>query len=242
MTLHRPVTRLRVMFSVASQHGSSVHGWPADRWPAAAPVRHDEQALVRALRAHEEHAFAALVRRHHASMIRVARLYVADRALAEEVAQETWLAVFSEIDDFQERCSLRTWIYRILVNRARSRGQREHRIVPFCTLESASRPTVEPSQFRDGAWCNPPRPWHDPERRLLTLEVREALRTALGELPERQRAVVTLRDVHGLTPEEVCTVLEINAGNQRVLLHRGRARLRQLLEDYHRPSVEALPT
>src|SRR3954453_9385016 len=107
MTPPRPLRRLKVMFSVASQHSSSVHGWPADRWPDAAPAPDDERALVRALRARDEHAFAELVRRHHASLIRVARLYVADRAVAEEVAQETWLAVFVEIDDFQERCSLR---------------------------------------------------------------------------------------------------------------------------------------
>jgi len=219
------------MFSMASQHSSSVHGWPADRWPGAAPARKDERALVRALRARDEHAFAALVRRHHGSMIRVARLYVADRAVAEEVVQDTWLAVLTEIGDFQERCSLKTWIYRILVNRARSRGQREHRIVPFCTLEGESRPAVDPSQFRDGAWCSPPRPWHDPERRLLTLEARAALRVALARLPERQRAVVTLRDVEGLSAEEVVDLLQISDGAQRVLLHRGRARLRDALAE-----------
>jgi RNA polymerase sigma-70 factor (ECF subfamily) len=219
------------MPSTSTRSASPVHGWPADRWPGTTPACDDEHALVRALRARDEDAFAGFVRRHHASMIRVARLYVADRTVAEEVVQETWLAVFTEIDDFREHCSLKTWMYRILVNRARSRGQREHRIVPFCTLESEARPAVDPSQFRDGAWCSPPRPWNDPERRLVTLELREALRRALGELPERQRAVVTLRDVEGLSAEEVVELLDISDGCQRVLLHRGRTRLRAVLAE-----------
>jgi RNA polymerase sigma-70 factor (ECF subfamily) len=240
MTGRRASASLAYMPFASTQPASPVHGWPADRWPGTTPARDDEHALVRALRARDEDAFAGFVRRHHASMVRVARLYVADSTVAEEVVQETWLAVFTEIEDFRERCSVKTWVYRILVNRARSRGQREHRIVPFCTLEDDERPSIDPALFRDGAWCTPPRPWNDPERRLLTLEVRDALRTALGELPERQRAVVTLRDVEGLNAQEVVDLLHISDGAQRVLLHRGRTRLRaalaRLLDD---PSARA---
>jgi RNA polymerase sigma-70 factor (ECF subfamily) len=209
--------------------GSPVHGWPANRWPGAPVADGDEHVLVLALRHRDERAFAAVVGRHHAAMIRIARLYVADRAAAEEVVQDTWAAVFTAIDGFQERSSLKTWIYRILVNQARTRGAREHRTVPFCALEHDGGPALDPSLFRDGAWATPPRPWLDPERRLLSLEVREALRVALARLPERQRAVVTLRDVEGLDAAEVDELLEISDGAQRVLLHRGRTKLRLAL-------------
>jgi RNA polymerase sigma-70 factor (ECF subfamily) len=207
---------------------STVHGWPADRWPGAS-AGDDEHVLVQALRHGDERAFAAVVRRHHAAMVRVARLYVADRTAAEEVVQDTWAVVFASVDRFEERSSLKTWIYRILVNRARTRGEREHRTMPFCALERDDGPAVDPSLFRDGAWATPPRPWTDPERRLLNLEVREALRTALAQLPERQRAVVTLRDVEGLDAEEVAQLLGVSDGAQRVLLHRGRTKLRAAL-------------
>src|SRR4051794_26279199 len=130
MSLAPRAARLAPMVSAPST-GSSVRGWPADRWPGTPPDDGDERALVGALRHRDERAFAAVVRRHHAAMVRVARLYVADRAVAEEVVQDTWATVFSGIDRFEERSSLKTWIYRILVNRARTRGEREHRTIPF---------------------------------------------------------------------------------------------------------------
>lgn len=216
--------------AVAPPRQSSVHGWPADRWPGATPAEERERTLVRALRDGNEAAFAWLVQRHHASMVRVARPYVADTSVAEEVVQETWLAVIRGVGAFEERSSLKTWIYRILVNRASTRGGRDRRVVPFSSLGGEDDGlSVEPAHFRGGAWATPPRPWLDPERRLASLEARDALRTALGELPERQRAVVTLRDVEGFGAEEVAKLLGVSDGNQRVLLNRGRARLREAL-------------
>ena len=216
--------------------GSPIQGWPADRWPGAAPSGSPaptaEQRLVQALRDGDELAFAGLVRRHHGPMLHVARSYVATESVAEEVVQETWLAVVREIGAFEERCSVTTWIYRILVNRARRRGAREHRILPCSSLpdDRAGDGTIDPSRFRDGAWATPPRPWIEPERRLLALETRAMLRAALARLPDRQRAVVTLRDVEGLDAAEVAELLDISDGCQRVLLHRARARLRSVLE------------
>src|SRR4051794_32456503 len=133
MTPRPARTRLSPMSSGAPTTSSTVYGWPADRWPGGR-AETGEAGLVRRLRARDEAAFADLIRRHHASMVRVARLYVADRSVAEEVVQETWLAVLTEIDGFREQSSIKTWIYRILVNRASSRGAREHRILPFCAL------------------------------------------------------------------------------------------------------------
>ena len=182
------------------------------------------------MRAGDESAFARLVDRHNASMVRVASSYVADRSVAEEVVQETWLAVLRGLSRFEGRSSLKTWIYRILVNRACTRGARDKRIVPFSSLGAeADGPSVEPCHFRGGAWATPVRPWLDPERRLESLEARDTLRTALAELPERQRAVVTLRDVEGFGAAEVAKLLGVSDGNQRVLLNRGRARLRASL-------------
>jgi RNA polymerase sigma-70 factor, ECF subfamily len=209
-----------------------IAGWPADRWPGAPPARIADERLVRALRQGDELAFAGLVRRHHGGMMSVALTYVGDRSVAEEVVQDTWLAVVREIARFEHRCALTTWIYRILVNRARTRGAREHRIVPCSSLGEVPGPgTLEPSAFRDGAWASSPRPWLDPERRLASLETRAALRTALQRLPDRQRAVVTLRDVEGLDAAEVAELLGISDGCQRVLLHRGRTRLRDVLDE-----------
>jgi len=212
------------------QPQSSVQGWPADRWPGATAEEESERILVIALQAGDESAFARLVNRHNASMVRVAGPYVADRSVAEEVVQETWLAVIRGLAEFQGRSSLKTWIYRILVNRACTRGARDKRIIPFSSLGGeADGPAVEPSHFRDGAWATPVRPWLDPERRLESLEARDELRRALAELPDRQRAVVTLRDVEGFGAAEVAELLGVTDGNQRVLLNRGRARLRAAL-------------
>jgi RNA polymerase sigma-70 factor (ECF subfamily) len=173
-------------------------------------------------------------------MKHVARRYVDSEAVAEEVVQETWLAVVRGIERFGHRSSLHTWIYAILVNKARTHGAREHRTLPFSSAgQSGERSaTVDPDCFQSdedawpGHWATPPRPWQKPERKLLSMEIRERLREALNELPGRQRAVVALRDVEGLGAEDVCELLDLSAENQRVLLHRGRSRLRHSLEAY----------
>jgi RNA polymerase sigma-70 factor, ECF subfamily len=195
-----------------------------------------EEQLLDALRGGDEQAFAQLVSRHHTAMLRVARNYVACAAVAEEVVQETWLGVLNGINSFRGGSSLKTWIYRILINRAMSRGKREKRIVPFSSVMPAGAGADEgymPDRFLpDGHWAVPPRPFETPADRLALLEFRARLREALVHLPERQQIVVTLRDVEGLSSDEVCDLLHISAENQRVLLHRGRTRLRQALESY----------
>ena len=195
--------------------------------------------MLAALRAGDEQAFATLVTRYHASLKRVARAYVSTDAVAEEVVQDTWLAVIAGIDRFQERASFKTWLFHILANKAKTRGKRERRIVPFASLARADdEPAVSPDRFQGqgdawpGHWATPPRPWEDPERRLQSLEARDRLRAAIGELPETQRAVLTLRDVEGLEADEVCGLLDLSPGNQRVILHRARARVRAELERY----------
>jgi RNA polymerase sigma-70 factor, ECF subfamily len=205
-----------------------------------AEVAVDQRTLVDALRAGDEDAFHSLVETHYPMMKRVARSYVDCEAHAEEVVQETWLAVVRGIGRFQERSTLSTWIYSILVNKALTQGSREHRALPFSSMgaRDESGPSVDVDRFQSdedewpGHWAIPPRPWQKPERRLLSLEIRERLRDAIDELPDRQRTVVTLRDVEGLSAEEVCGLLGVSAENQRVLLHRGRSRLRRSLEAY----------
>ena len=195
-----------------------------------------EDQLLDGLRGGDEQAFAQLVSCHHDAMLRVARNYVACAAVAEEVVQETWLGVVNGIHGFRGGSSLKTWIFRILINRAMSRGKREKRIVPFSSLAPAADGADEgftPDRFLpDGHWATPPRPFDAPADRMALLEFRVRLREALVHLPERQQIVVTLRDVEGLSSDEVCDLLHISAENQRVLLHRGRTRLRQALESY----------
>jgi RNA polymerase sigma-70 factor (ECF subfamily) len=188
----------------------------------------DEMRLVERLRAGDEDAFAALVSRHHGAMVRLAATYVPNRAVAEEVVQDTWLGVVRGVERFEGRSSLRTWLLRILVNRARTAGARERRLVPVGTGE----PAVDPSRFDEGGvWSEPPAPWADAvDDRLAAADLAGELRAAFDDLPALQRQVVALRDVDGLTSREVCEVLEISEGNQRVLLHRGRSRLRRALE------------
>jgi RNA polymerase sigma-70 factor (ECF subfamily) len=196
----------------------------------------DERHLVQALRAGDEAAFQALIERDHAGMKRLARTFVDSDAVAEEVTQEAWLAVLNGIHAFEGRSGLRTWIFSILTNRAKTYGSRERRSLPFSATGGEQVGSVNPEEFladadeHAGHWATPPRPWQRPERRLLSLEIREHLRRALGELPERQRVVVTLRDVEGFTAEDVRGLLGLSVANQRVLLHRGRARLRACLD------------
>jgi RNA polymerase sigma-70 factor (ECF subfamily) len=188
----------------------------------------DEVELLTRLRAGEEEAFAVLVDRHHAAMVRLAMSYVRSRAVAEEVAQDAWLGVLRGLDGFEGRSSLRTWLYRIVVNRAISAGLHERRHVP-----------VEVSEFednngrfaQDGHWVTPPVHWSDEIiERIAAPEVAACIRQLIDQLPPSQRQVVTLRDVEGLSSEEVCGILRMTEGNQRVLLHRARTRIRTLLE------------
>jgi RNA polymerase sigma-70 factor (ECF subfamily) len=216
--------------ALAQQTPTAPLGWPADRWPLS--EADPDAALLRRLRAGDEHAFAHFVRRHHEAMVHVAMGFVASRAVAEEVVQETWLGFIKGLETFEGRASLRTWLYRILVNRARTRGARESRVIPFAALAREDEGLYpEPTTFRDGAWASSPRPWNDPERRLMSLEARAALRTALAQLPARQRAVVTLRDVEGLDASETAELLGLTDVNMRVLLHRGRTALRAALAE-----------
>jgi len=192
--------------------------------------RADEDAeLLARLRAGEEQAFVTLVARHRPAMLRLARSFVASPEIAEEVVQDTWLGVLRGIDGFAGRSTFQTWLLRILVNRARSTGVHEHRSVAI----GDAGPAVDRSRFdASGAWMSPPQHWvEDSDDRLLAEGLAERIRRSLDELPARQREVVMLRDVDGLSGQEVCEVLDISDANQRVLLHRGRSHLRQALED-----------
>ena len=184
--------------------------------------------LLRQLRAGDEQAFVTLVERYNGSMLRLAASFVPSRAVAEEVVQDTWLAVLRGLSAFQGRSSLRTWMFTILVNRARTTGTREQRTIPFAD----TGPVVDASRFGpDGAWSAPPEHWiEEAEDRIEAEKLAQTLKALVGGLPERQREVVLLRDVEGMTSAEVCQVLAISEANQRVLLHRGRGKLRQALE------------
>jgi RNA polymerase sigma-70 factor (ECF subfamily) len=197
----------------------------------------DDHALVERLRAGDEAAFAAVVDRYDRQLRRLARTFVRTDALADDVVQETWLAVLRGIDRFEERSSLKTWIFRILVNRARTRAVREARQVPFSSLATAEDqegPAVDPSAFNaDGTWASPPaRLDVEPETRLLAGELRGRLAEVVDTLPEQQRTVILLRDVAGLDGPEVADALGISEGNQRVILHRARTRVRDELTEY----------
>jgi RNA polymerase sigma-70 factor, ECF subfamily len=182
------------------------------------------------------------VAKYQASLKRIARMYVPTEAIADEVVQETWLAVVGGLERFEGRSSLKTWIFHILANRAKTRGERERRYVPFSALGDAhdgdDGPSVDADRFRKpgdpwpGHWAAPPCAWEDPERRLASIEARAFLREAIDGLPPVQQAVLALRDVEGLAAEDVCELLDLTAGNQRVILHRARSRLRAALEDY----------
>ena len=202
-----------------------------------------EEQLVAALRAGNEETFRTVVREWHASLLRVAQIFVPSRAVAEEVVQETWVRVLGALDRFEGRSSLKTWVFRILVNTAKTRAQREGRTIPFSALQDAARipeAAVEPERFlpdddprHPGGWAVPPRAL--PEERLLARETREVIAAAIEALPANQRAVVSLRDVEGWSSDEVRNALDISEVNQRVLLPRARARVRRTLEDYLAP-------
>jgi RNA polymerase sigma-70 factor, ECF subfamily len=209
----------------------------------------DEQRLIESLKGGDERAFAWLVDEYSSALLRVAMTHVGTRAVAEEVVQETWLGVINGIDRFEGRSSLKTWIFRILTNTASTRGPRERRMVPFSALAPADdEGIVDADRFfaPDHArypnhWALGPSAWETPEDGLLSGETREVILRAIAALPEAQRAVVTLRDVEGWPPEDVCDALRLSDGNQRVLLHRARAKVRGALESYFGAVEETVP-
>jgi RNA polymerase sigma factor (sigma-70 family) len=207
--------------------GASGNGLPPD------------EIIVGRLRAGDEAMFARLLDTWSHGLLRVARGYVSTHESAEDVVQETWLAVLRGVDRFEARASLRTWVYRILVNIAKTRGVKDSRTVPFADLApDDGGPTVDPARFRGpddpypGHWKQSPAAWPSTDTEVERREVRSRIDHAVGALPQRQRIVITLRDIEGYRSEEVCAILEISAANQRVLLHRARAAVRGQLEEY----------
>ena len=207
-----------------------------------------DDELVMRLKAGDELAFRSLIDEYHAPLRRVARSYVATDAAADEVVQDTWVGVLRGIDRFEQRSSLKTWIYRILLNIARTRGVRDKRSIPFASLGSDDEdgPTFEPERFQHandphpGHWAAFPTRWHDqPEIRAVGHETIAVVRAALEMLPPNQQEVVRLRDIEGWTSSEVCNALGLTETNQRVLLHRGRAKLRAALETYFGEAMSA---
>ena len=200
--------------------------------------------LVEGLRAGDEATFTHLVRMWSPAMLRLARQFVSTSQSAEDVVQDTWLGLLNGLDRFEGRAALRTWTFSILINRAKSRGVRESRTVVDLRLADDGNvdPTVDPDRFRGpddkypGGWspAGVPQPWHQPEKRAIAAETLGLIEQALEQLPARQRIVVTMRDVQGFTADEVCELLDVSPGNQRILLHRGRGALRGALEEYYR--------
>jgi RNA polymerase sigma-70 factor, ECF subfamily len=222
---------MRLMFDipVPALHLNLLAGLAAFAWQMARRHAEDEDAaLVKRLREGDEEAFLTLVGRYQGSMLRLARSFVPSAAVAEEVVQDTWIGVLRGIDGFAGRSSFKTWLFRILVNRAKTTGVREDRSVAI----GDAGPAVDSTRFdAAGGWMAPPEHWiEDTDDRLEAESMSDQIRSALEELPGRQRQVVLLRDVNGLSSQEVSDVLDISDGNQRVLLHRGRSRLRQALE------------
>jgi RNA polymerase sigma-70 factor (ECF subfamily) len=203
-----------------------------------------DEDLVALLRKRDEAAFAQVVRAWSPTMLRVARAHVSTQESAAEVVQEAWLAVVKGLGVFEGRSSLKTWTFRIVVNLAKTRGVKERRSSPFSSLLPEDEgPTVDPSRFQSAGDANPhawaagaaPEPWSaGPEGSLLRGETRTLLARAVDELPERHRVVITLRDVEGLSSQEVCELLDVSPENQRVILHRARAKVRAAMEDYYR--------
>ncbi len=224
--------------------------WLRDRFGGEAKegAGSGDAELVERLRAGDEAAFAELIDRYGSSMLRVARLHVRDRAVAEEVVQETWLAVLNGIERFEGRSSLKTWLFRILSNRAKTRGEREGRSVPFSAIAATDasaegEATVDADRFQGADahqwpyhWSAPPRGWT--QEKVLERETLGVVKDAIEGLPDTQREVIRLRDVEGWSAEEVADALEISDVNQRVLLHRARSRVRAALEGYLSPEPE----
>ncbi len=203
----------------------------------------DDLHLLNLLRSGNEAAFVSLIDRYHSSMLRLAMVYVSVRMVAEEVVQETWLAVLEGLNRFEGRSSLQTWMFRILTNCAKTRAQREGRSVAFSSLPSIgadlNEPAVDPDRFQTaeqewpGNWASLPSNWQEqPEQRLLSQEIRTHIEKAIAALPPSQREVIILRDIEGWTSEETCRLLGLSEANQRVLLHRARSKVRRALEKY----------
>ena len=206
----------------------------------------EEQQLIERLRQGDQQAFMTLVERYQGALVRLAMAFVGDRAAAEDVAQEAWLGLLRGLPNFEGRSSLRTWLFRILTNRAKTRGTRDGRLVPFADLgfnEPGEEEAAEPlDRFfatggpQAGHWASNVPSWDElPEERLLAHETREVIDAAIAELPPNQRAVITLRDIEGYPSQEICNILGITETNLRVLLHRARARVRRALESYLAP-------
>lgn len=210
-------------------------------------VKWDEEELLNLLRQHDERAFSYLVEQYHTPLVRLARLFVQDSATAEELCQETWLSVLLGLDHFERRSSLKTWIYTILINKAKTRSRRDSRLEVFSDLPELDpeTPTVAPERFNDtsagkraGHWSadSAPVSWSRiPEETFLSKETLDLIRQTIEKLPKNQQITITLRDLDGLSSEEARNVLGISETNQRVLLHRARAKVRQALEDYFQP-------
>jgi RNA polymerase sigma-70 factor (ECF subfamily) len=203
----------------------------------------EDLRLIEALRSGDESAFVSLVDMYHSSMLRLSMIFVPSEAIAEEVVQETWMGVLHGLDRFEGRSSLKTWIFRILTNRAKTRAEREGRSVPFSSLPEFStelhEPAIEPERFYGpdhqwpGNWVSFPRSWDEiPEERILSQETMKRIQEAIDTLPIGQREVITLRDIEGCTSEEACDLLGVSEANQRVLLHRARCKVRRALERY----------
>jgi RNA polymerase sigma-70 factor (ECF subfamily) len=198
----------------------------------------DERDLVARVRAGDRAAFTTLIHRHGGALLRLAIMFVKDRSAAEEVVQDTWLAVLEHLDDFEGRSAVKTWLFHIVANKARTRLAREKRSVPFSALgapDDGDDPVVSPDRFDDrGMWKDPPGPWSEenPERLAQGAETRGVIERAISALPEAQRAVITLRDIEGLETEEIGNLLGVTVSNQRVLLHRARSKVRAALEQH----------
>ncbi len=203
----------------------------------------DDSRLIAALRQGDERAFGELVDRFHCSMVRVARAYVATKEAAEDVVQDAWMGVIQGLSRFEGRSSLKTWMFRIVINKAMTRGGRDARSVPFSSL-GPDEPSVDPDRFHDsgrwaGHWATRPSPHDVPETALLSQESKAMVDDVVSGLPASQRLVITLRDIQGFSAAEACELLGISEANQRVLLHRARSKVRAALEAYMSEHVAA---
>ncbi len=219
---------------------SSVSAQQVSHTPKTSPLSNAESQLLAKLKAGDEGAFDRLVNQHHGALIRMAMGYVADREVAEEVVQDTWMAVIESLDRFQGRSSLRTWIFGIMIHKAKDRGIREKRHTTFSafeTYEDDNEEAVDPSRFQPsgewaGHWAFPPQPWDDqtPEKLLASQQAVEAMNKAIEELPATLRDVLVLRDIEGVEAKEACEILKITETNLYVRLHRARERVRVAVE------------
>jgi len=206
--------------------------------PTAESVAEADDVLVRSLRARDEEAFERVIKQYYSPMLRLAMHFVRSREEAEEVLQDTWLAVLSGIDGFASRSSFKTWLFRILVNRARTRAKREARTVAFSAVTAAygsamyGEVIADPFEAATPVWAGAPSDTRDPETHVLAGELNSRIESAIAALPSGQQAVIRLRDVEGWSADEVCNALKITEVNQRVLLHRARARVREMLVPY----------